>query len=69
MEQILRLQSGSQIEFEYTNYKNDTSYRKVIVKEIFFGSTPHHKIKQWFLRAFDLDKKEERCFALADINA
>lgn len=51
----------------YTNYKDITKERKIIPIEIEFKKTPWHQEKQWILTAFDVDKQEERGFALKDI--
>lgn len=51
----------------YTNWKNETSERHIIPIEIWFGSTEWHKEVQWLLKAMDVDKNEERDFALKDI--
>jgi len=53
--------------FEYKNWRNETGIRTVIPKEIWFGSTEFHKKEQWFLKAIDIDKSEERDFAVKDI--
>lgn len=53
----------------YTNYKGISSVRKIIPKEIYFGSNQWHKKPQWLLKAFDLDKNAERNFAMADIHS
>ena len=51
----------------YTNYKGETSERKIIPIELWFGSTEYHKEEQWLLKAFDVDKQAERNFAVKDI--
>lgn len=53
--------------FEYTNWQKLTGIRKVKPLEIWYGKTEWHPQKQWFLRAVDLEKNEERNFALKDI--
>ena len=55
------------LEFEYKNWKGETNIRKVIPYKNWFGSTEFHTEEQWFLHAFDVDKKEDRNFALKDI--
>ena len=55
------------LQFVYKNWKGETSTRKVIPYKNWFGSTEFHKDVQWFLHAFDVDKKEERNFAIKDI--
>jgi len=55
------------LQFEYTNWKGETSLRKVIPYKFWFGSTEFHKEEQWMLHAYDIDKGEERNFALKDV--
>jgi hypothetical protein len=35
---------------------------------LWFGSTEWHPAEQWFIRALDIEKGEERDFALLDIS-
>jgi len=51
----------------YTNWKGITAERVIIPIEIWYGSTEWHKEEQWLLRAHDVDKDEERNFAVKDI--
>lgn len=51
----------------YTNYKGVYSLRSVIPLAVWYGSTKHHPNKQWFMRAFDTHKQQNRDFAIADI--
>jgi len=51
----------------YTNYRGETAERRIIPKELIFGSTEYHPEEQWLLVAFDLDKNAERTFAFKDI--
>lgn len=55
------------LRFGYVNWEGKTAIRKVEPIEIWYGSTKWHPKKQWFLRAIDVEKKEERDFALRDI--
>lgn len=55
------------ISLVYTNYRGETSVRRVIPKRIWFGATDWHPEDQWMLDAVDLDKQAERSFALKDI--
>jgi hypothetical protein len=59
--------SGSYIEFDYINYKQVKGHRKVKVQRISFGSTKHHPEEEWLLEAIDMDKNEERIFAMKDM--
>jgi predicted DNA-binding transcriptional regulator YafY len=51
----------------YKNWKNETAERHIEPIEIWFGSTEWHKEDQWLLKALDLEKRQERDFALKDI--
>ena len=51
----------------YTNYKGETRYRDIIPKSVEFKATNWHKEEQWILNAYDLEKKDDRGFALKDI--
>lgn len=55
------------LEFEYINWEGKRAIRKVNPIKIWYGNTKWHPRKQWFLKAIDLNKKEERDFALKDI--
>lgn len=62
------VKEGDLIRFSYTNWKGFKATRKAIVKEFFFGATEYHNEYQMLIRAFDLDKLEERTFAVKDID-
>ena len=51
----------------YTNYKGETRYREIIPKSIEFKATEWHKEEQWILNAFDIEKNDDRGFALKDL--
>lgn len=53
--------------FRYTNYKGNTGYRTVQVHGVYFGSTEYHPEPQWLMNAIDLDKKENRVYAMKDM--
>ena len=59
---------GKTVQFTYTNWKGKTATRTVRPIELKFGSTIWHKKPQYLLSAYDLDRKENRCFALSDIS-
>lgn len=56
------------VHFTYTNWKGETSLRTVVPTFIWYGSTEFHPEPQWLLKAWDVDKKVERDFAMADIS-
>ena len=56
------------LKFRYKNWKGKVSNRSVIpVEMIFTISNYHGEEKQWFLRAVDTEKNQERMFLLKDI--
>lgn len=55
------------LRFKYTNWEGKKAIRKVEPLKIWHGSTKWHHKKQWFLKAVDIEKKEERDFSLKDI--
>ena len=63
------MQENQVVEIIYTNWKGITATRRIIPKNIFFGSTEWHKEEQWLLNAFDVDKQQDRAFALKDIKS
>lgn len=59
--------NNQEVEITYTNYRGETSKRKVRPIKIWFGKTEWHPEAQWILDAFDIGKNAERSFALKDI--
>ncbi|TIN05581.1 MAG: hypothetical protein E5Y14_32810 [Mesorhizobium sp.] len=57
----------AELQFAYTNHRGESGRRRVVPIRVWFGSTNWHPTQQWFLRALDLDKDEERDFAFADV--
>jgi len=55
------------ISIVYKNHRGETSMRRVEPLHLFFGSTPWHAEKQWFLQAHDFEKQAERSFAMRDV--
>lgn len=53
--------------FFYRNHRGEEGMRSVIPVAVRFGATEWHPKDQWLLRAFDLEKRAEREFAMADI--
>lgn len=59
--------AGAPLTFTYRNWRGEVSERHVRIIGIRFGSSEWHPEPQLLLRAFDLDKGEEREFAVNDI--
>ena len=51
----------------YTNWKGETDERNIRPIELRFGATEYHPEEQWLLRAHDIEKNDERNFAMKDI--
>jgi hypothetical protein len=51
----------------YTNYRGITALRRIIPRRIWFGHTEWHPGEQWILDVFDVEKRAERSFAIAEI--
>ena len=58
---------NKKIRFNYRNYKGNVSLRTVVPDRIYFGSTEQHKEEQWIMLAWDVDKEQDRAFAIRDI--
>ncbi len=52
------------IKILYVNHRHSIDWRKIIPMEVYFGESKWHVGMQYFLKAFDCDKKEVRDFAL-----
>lgn len=50
----------------YTNWRGETSLRRIIPKGVRYGSTPWHPEPQWLLLAWDEEKRATREFAMKD---
>lgn len=56
-----------ELRFVYKNWRGDTSVRTALPVEIWYGKTDWHPNEQWFIKAVDVEKGEERDFALVDM--
>jgi predicted DNA-binding transcriptional regulator YafY len=57
------------LKFVYRNYKGNYSEREVIPKSLKYIKSIYHQElgESWFMVATDIEKGEERCFAVVDI--
>jgi hypothetical protein len=53
----------------YKNWKGEVADRMIMPTTVWFGTTEWHPNPQWFLKGTDLEKREERDFAIADFGA
>lgn len=61
------MSENKQLRITYTNWKRETRERLIEPIEIWFGSTRWHPDEQWLLKAIDVEKQEERDFAMTQI--
>lgn len=57
----------TEITIRYTNYRNETSIRKIAPISLWRGTTEWHPRIGWFLRARELERDVIRDFALEDV--
>ena len=50
----------------YTNYRGETALRNIYPKAVSYGQTSYHPGLQWLLYGYDMDRKENRNYALKD---
>lgn len=56
------------VRIDYTNWVGRRSKRNIVPVSIRFGVSRWHAIPQWLLLAHDLDRGDDREFALKDIH-
>lgn len=61
------MEEKKKVQIVYKNWKGKVSTRNIIPIRIEFKSTEWHKEEQWILDAFDIDKNDNRGFAIKDI--
>lgn len=59
------------VTIDYTNHRGERAVRKIEPRLISYcaNGTEYHQKPGWYLRAFDLEKKGFRDFAMADIHS
>lgn len=62
-------QDGKPMKVSYRNWKGEISERTITPICVWYGVNKWHPELQWFLTAYDHDKKAERDFALKDFGA
>lgn len=64
----LGIETNPEAHFTYKNWKGVTSKRVVINPELVYTSSKYHgNEEQWFIKATDVEKGEERLFCCKDI--
>lgn len=63
------LVDGHAVSILYVNYRGEEAIRHVIPYEngLRFGANEWHKEPQYLLRVYDLDKREDREFAMSGV--
>lgn len=61
--------AGNLVVIDYTNHRGVRATRVILPARIRFGSSPFHPGIQWLLEAYDLEKMEDRTFAMKDIHS
>jgi predicted DNA-binding transcriptional regulator YafY len=58
-----------QVTLDYVNHRGERARRTVIPGNMWFGRSRFHddQGEQWFLRAFDMDRRDYRDFAMRGI--
>jgi len=53
---------------DYTNHRGERRERRVLPGRIWYGTTKWHPEAQWLMQATDLERGEQRDFAMAQIH-
>lgn len=56
-----------EVKITYTNHRGEIGVRRIQPLRMWFGKNDWHHTEQWLLRAVDLEKGEDRDFALKDV--
>lgn len=54
---------------DYTNWKGERGFRKIVPDRVYFGSNEWHTKDQWLLEALDVERNATRTFAMNDIHS
>ena len=61
--------NAPKVEIDYTNWEGERSKRVIIPIGVQYTSNQWHPEPQWLLIATDVEKREQRTFAMKDIHA
>jgi hypothetical protein len=59
--------SDQVVTVRYRNYRGETALRRVVPRDVWYGSTDWHPEPQWMINVLDVDRDVERSFAMRDI--
>lgn len=57
------------VEIDYTNWRGERSTRRIVPMGLIWGTNKWHLDQQWLMDALDVDKRENRTFALSNIHS
>lgn len=60
--------ANAEVVIDYTNWRGQRSLRRIRPNHFYFGTTVWHPESGWLLNAKDMEKSEERVFAVKDIH-
>jgi len=61
--------TGKIVEIDYVNWRSERRVRRIVPRDVRFGTNEWHPTPQWFLLAVCLEKCDLREFALSGIRA
>lgn len=61
--------NGHAVTIDYTNWRGERSFRRIVPEGVYWGSNEWHPKEQWLLDARDLDRRETRAFAMKGIHS
>lgn len=60
--------AGAPIYIDYTNWRGDRRVRRIVPRSFWYGESPWHTGRQWFMTALDPEEGDIRDFALRNIH-
>ena len=55
------------IKVKYKNWQGEIGIRNIIPFTVHYGHTDYHKINQWLMDVWDVDKDAQKTYAMLDI--
>lgn len=56
-----------EVRIHYTNWRGETSWRRIIPRKLYHGTSEFHEGEKYLLDAFDVEKRVMRTFLMEDI--
>ena len=57
------------VEIDYTNHRGERAKRQIIPARMVWTTSDYHEGEQWFCIAWDVEKKDDRFFAMTGIHS